>query len=164
MYSKNDYLEIMGIQRWRMRVLPPNPAADSLDFKELGIDFSSWILLNTQTHAPMAVLRLETNPLNFKEEEVEKLLDAMLTAVQLKRTASVANNQAPENLLQIIMGEALAQKLFRVSLPLDMLRAKNAAHLKRTTPILVTYHPKILLAEPKLKRNAWEDLKRLISR
>lgn len=156
MRSKNDYLDFMGIQRWRASGILPG----ALD----PVVFSSWVLVNIETHVPTAVLRLGANSLGFEQGEIEKLLDAMLAAVQLKRDAVVQNNEAPQDLLHIIMGDRLAQKLLKVPAPMDTLQAQNTERLKGCAPILVTYHPEMLLADPTLKRRAWEDLKRLLDK
>ncbi|MDF3054390.1 MAG: hypothetical protein K0Q74_297 [Gammaproteobacteria bacterium] len=153
MRSKNDYLDMMGIQRWR---------ANAITDETLGVvGFSSWLLVNTQTNQLSAVLHLEANTSHFEQTEIDQLLDTMLAAVHLKRGTLLQNDEAMSaNLLRIIMGEALARHLLNeTSTSFESLQAKNAERLNSPEPALVVHHPNVLLTNPKLKRSAWENLK-----
>jgi len=57
------------------------------------------------------------------------------------------------------LGRIAAQWLLQTKDPLTSLR--EADHRYRDIPVLVTYHPAALLRNPELKREAWEDFKKL---
>lgn len=57
------------------------------------------------------------------------------------------------------LGRVAAQWLLGTTEPLAAMR--GADRLYQGTPVLVTYHPAALLRNPNLKRDAWEDFKRL---
>jgi uracil-DNA glycosylase family 4 len=59
------------------------------------------------------------------------------------------------------LGRISAQWLLGTKEPLAALR--RAENSYRGTPVLVTYHPAALLRNPELKREAWEDFKKLKS-
>jgi predicted phage tail protein len=154
MTTKNDYLDIMGIQRWRTNFILPG-ALDPLTSE-------SWVLSNIDTNAVTALLHIETSATDSSQAEIDKLLDAMLAAVKLKRDVTQGVKAAPGRLLQIIMGEMLVQKHFGTSASFEALRADNTQRLASEKPVLVTYHPHQLLADARLKRLAWEDLQGLL--
>jgi len=117
-----------------------------------------------------------------------QLLDAMLRAIGLDRTANVyiANilksrppgNRDPKpeevaaclpylkrqiELLQpkliLTVGRIAAQNLLATEAPLGRLRGQVHYFGELNTPLVVTYHPAYLLRTPADKRKAWEDLK-----
>jgi uracil-DNA glycosylase len=117
-----------------------------------------------------------------------QLLDAMLRAIGLDRTANVyiANilksrppgNRDPKSeevaaclpylkrqieLLQpkliLTVGRIAAQNLLATEAPLGRLRGQVHYFGELNTPLVVTYHPAYLLRTPADKRKAWEDLK-----
>lgn len=57
------------------------------------------------------------------------------------------------------LGRVAAHWLLDTNESLAELRNRDVSY--RGTPVLVTYHPAALLRNPGLKRNAWEDFKRL---
>lgn len=57
------------------------------------------------------------------------------------------------------LGRVSAHWLLQTDEALGVMR--NAEHHYQNTPVLVTYHPAALLRNPNLKRNAWEDFKKL---
>lgn len=59
------------------------------------------------------------------------------------------------------LGRIAAQWLLGTKEPLTQLR--NSDRFYREIPVLVTYHPAALLRNPELKREAWEDFKKLRS-
>jgi DNA polymerase len=59
------------------------------------------------------------------------------------------------------LGRIAAQWLLGTKAPLTSLR--NSENSYRGVPVLVTYHPAALLRNPELKRDAWEDFKKLKS-
>jgi uracil-DNA glycosylase family 4 len=59
------------------------------------------------------------------------------------------------------LGRIAAQWLLGTKEPLASLRKTD--HCYRDIPVLVTYHPAALLRQPELKRETWEDFKRLRS-
>jgi DNA polymerase len=116
------------------------------------------------------------------------LLDAMLKAIGLDRTANVyiANvlkSRPPGNRdpkpdevaaclpylmrqiallrprLMLAVGRIAAQNLLATDMPLSRLRGKVHHFGELNTPLIVTYHPAYLLRTPADKRKAWEDLK-----
>ncbi|WP_233491522.1 uracil-DNA glycosylase [Wohlfahrtiimonas sp. G9077] len=71
-------------------------------------------------------------------------------------------SQMPERIL--ILGRHAARAVLNVQLPFDQLR-NGQFHLKvngRAIPVQVSYNPYQLLKFPKAKRNAWQDMKKLI--
>jgi len=117
-----------------------------------------------------------------------QLLDAMLRAIGLDRTANVyianvlksrpPNNRDPKPeevaaclpylvrqiaLLQpkliLAVGRIAAQNLLGTEAPLGRLRGQVHRFGELNTPLVVTYHPAYLLRTPADKRKAWEDLK-----
>lgn len=70
--------------------------------------------------------------------------------------------QMPERIL--ILGRHAARAVLNVQLPFEQLRT-GQFHLKvdgRAIPVQVSYNPYQLLKFPEEKRNAWQDMKRLI--
>jgi uracil-DNA glycosylase family 4 len=57
------------------------------------------------------------------------------------------------------LGRVSAHWLLQTDEALGALR--KSEHYYEDTPVLVTYHPAALLRNPNLKRNAWEDFKKL---
>jgi len=57
------------------------------------------------------------------------------------------------------LGRIAAQWLLGTKEPLASLR--NSENFYRGIPVLVTYHPAALLRNPELKRETWEDFKKL---
>jgi DNA polymerase len=117
-----------------------------------------------------------------------KLLDAMLQAIGLSRTANVfvANmvkcrppgnrDPKPEEIascrpyllrqiaaikpkLILAVGRISAQNLLATDVSLGRLRGRVHEFGPFATPLIVTYHPAYLLRSPGEKRKAWEDLK-----
>ncbi len=60
-----------------------------------------------------------------------------------------------------LLGRIAAQSLLETALPLGRLRGRW--HSYRGIPAIVTYHPAYLLRNPEGKRDAWEDLKMLMT-
>lgn len=115
-----------------------------------------------------------------------QLLDAMLTAISLKRQEVYLTNvlkcRPPGNrdpkeeeatlcsgyldrqiaLVQprliVAVGRIAAQQLLKTSESLARLRGRVHYYGVMKTPLIVTYHPAYLLRSPAQKRKAWEDL------
>ena len=118
------------------------------------------------------------------------LLDKMLAAIQLSRQvvyiANILKCRPPENRnplpeerelcfpylhqqIELIkpklictFGLVSSQALLDTTESLGDLR--NKWHEFRGLPVMVTYHPALLLRNPHFKRDAWEDMKKLKSR
>lgn len=155
MYSplSTQCLDTMGIQIWRSRALLPG-SAHTLDF----IAYT----LHDPTGALVGSLCLESRCISIAQEAAfSRLLDAMLSAIGLKKSL-LQTRQVPQTArFHIVMGEALAQAALASEVPLDTLRAGNLYSQDNGSQLLVTYHPLDLLLETGNKAKAWEDLKRL---
>ena len=118
------------------------------------------------------------------------LLDKMLAAIQLSRQivyiANILKCRPPENRnplpeerelcfpylheqiemikpkLICTFGLVSSQALLDTTESLGELR--NQWHEFRNIPVMVTYHPALLLRNPHFKRDAWEDMKKLKAR
>ncbi|THB67552.1 MAG: uracil-DNA glycosylase [Gammaproteobacteria bacterium] len=116
-----------------------------------------------------------------------KLLDNMLLAIKLNREiiyiANILKCRPPNNrdpqvaeveactpylerqieLIQpdviLVLGRVAAHYLLQTDAPLSRLRGTQTVYGKRSTPVVITYHPAYLLRSPDQKRKSWEDLK-----
>jgi len=61
--------------------------------------------------------------------------------------------------LIVALGRIASASLLRTNLALGKLREE--IHRYNEVPLIVTYHPAALLRNPQMKRNAWEDLKKV---
>ena len=61
--------------------------------------------------------------------------------------------------LIVTLGRFSSSSLLRTKEALGKLR--ESVHTYNQVPLIVTYHPAALLRNPQLKRNAWEDLKKI---
>jgi hypothetical protein len=145
----------MGIQTWRSRQLLPGSLQE--------LDFEAYVLHET-TNQAVGILCLESQLIPAGQEApLFRLLDAMLSAIKLKRTPATENHVSKTTQLIILMGEKLAQTVLASEAPLDVLRADNMHKHSSGAKLLVTYHPLSLLLEPANKAKAWEDLKKLLT-
>jgi DNA polymerase len=64
--------------------------------------------------------------------------------------------------LIVALGKPASHRLTGTSKPMGALRGRWAAY--RGIPLMPVFHPAYLLRQPKLKREAWEDLKLIIER
>ena len=87
------------------------------------------------------------------------LFNNMLLALQLNKTHTEAltnlSNLADVRVI-VAMGEAASQQLLNASESLEQLRGK--AHVFKSVPLVVTYHPEDLLQQLASKANMWDDL------
>ncbi len=116
-----------------------------------------------------------------------KLLDKMLASIGLSREqVYIANvlkcrppgnrNPSPEEIakcepylikqismikpeLIVALGLFAARSLLKVQQPLSAIR--KAEHQYQNIPVIVTYHPAALLRNPILKKEVWQDLKKI---
>jgi DNA polymerase len=116
-----------------------------------------------------------------------RLLDNMLTAVGLDRSSVYLantlkcrppNNRDPRQgeskacygyikrqielvnpSLILIVGRIAAQRLLKSTKPLAQLRGRQHQLPGLNIPVIVTYHPRYLLRQPRDKYKAWQDLK-----
>lgn len=147
------FLKMMGISIWRERQTLPGAKPK--------LTHQSYALMN-EAKTEIGRLWLEMPPMQPGQElALFQLLDSMMTAIKLKRVLPSQNPRASLP-LQIIMGLQLAQELLISTEDLDSLREKNLHKDSNGLTTLVTYHPLALLADPKLKRKAWEDLQKVL--
>jgi hypothetical protein len=152
-FLSSHCLEKMAIPVWRSRALLAG-AQQPLDFEAYG--------LYNAADQKVGLLCLETLSISAGQEApLFQLLDAMLAAVQLKRTPLLAAEAAAIDHVILLMGESLAQAALSSPESLDTLRAANVHTYANRTPLIVTYHPLDLLITPSNKRKAWEDLKKI---
>lgn len=147
-------LQAMGIQIWHQ--------SGALSHVNPPLDFEAYALYNT-SHQKIGILCLEI--LLMKAEQQTPffhLLDAMLSAIKLKRAPLLDNHMLQEGSLILLMGESLAQKALDSSNKLDILREGNMYAHASGAKLLVTYHPLDLLTDATQKVKAWGDLKKLL--
>jgi uracil-DNA glycosylase family 4 len=63
--------------------------------------------------------------------------------------------------LIVALGRIASASLLNTKASLGDLR--NQIHTYNQVPLVVTYHPAALLRNPQLKRQAWEDLKKILT-
>lgn len=150
------YLATMGIDVWL-------PKSSRKVVVEKPINHCVFLLRSILDDAVVGELWLEVFEHEFAEDEVLKLLDAMLKAINVvcKKTEVPAPVSAAPMPVVIVMGEALAQYVLRSKKTLDELREANLHQLDAGKQLLVTYHPVQLLRQPGDKRKAWTDLKKI---
>ena len=148
---KNAYLKAMGIEVWRER---------SKEFIENQLKLIE--LLNSQ-HNHQAYLLMSVLPEFFLLDAL-KLLDAMLVAIDLQRGSerifdlNFLVKERPKPIL--LLGEELAQSFLRSASPMSRLRGQ--CHYPSTHPSLAVFPifgVEEILANPKLKRAVWDDLR-----
>lgn len=96
---------------------------------------------------------LKCRPPNNRDpltEEIEKCEPYLLKQIELI---------SPK--LIVTLGRFAAASLLRTKEALGRLR--QSVHTYNDVPLIVTYHPAALLRNPQLKRQAWEDLKKISS-
>jgi DNA polymerase len=94
---------------------------------------------------------LKCRPPNNRDplsEEVEKCEPYLLQQIDIIKPKLI-----------VTLGRFAASSLLRTKVALGTLRQET--HKYNEVPLIVTYHPAALLRNPSLKRNAWEDLKRI---
>jgi DNA polymerase len=62
----------------------------------------------------------------------------------------------------VALGKPASRRLTGTNKPMGALRGRWSAY--RGTPLMPVFHPAYLLRQPKLKREAWDDLKLIMSR
>ena len=62
----------------------------------------------------------------------------------------------------VALGKPASRRLTGTSKPMGALRGRWSSY--RGTPLMPIFHPAYLLRQPKLKREAWEDLKLVVAR
>lgn len=137
------YLNLMGIDRWQARSTP--------------VACETFTLLAKNT--AVGILSLQTLSCSDEEQSrIGDLLDAMLAAIKLQRSAEAHAGFEPR--LQLVLGEDLAQQLLKTAKSLEAIRVNNPYQYSQKQMVF-TYHPWVLLQHPEYKRKAWEDLKGL---
>jgi DNA polymerase III psi subunit len=151
--QRQYYLATMGIQVWQLR---DQPIIES----NVKVAYLSYALLNQQGQKIGKVFIEERYAESSLQEKISRLLAAMLASIglQLLRSDNIASLEIQDK--TIIMGQALAQYLLNTTLSLDELRQKTT-HAEKS--IITTYHPLDLLVQPLYKRNAWQDLQKLLA-
>ena len=94
---------------------------------------------------------LKCRPPNNRDpqpDEIEKCEPYLLTQIKMI---------SPK--LIVTLGRFASASLLRINSALGTLREE--VHNYNDVPLIVTYHPAALLRNPQLKRQAWEDLKRI---
>lgn len=142
--NQNYLLNLMGIEVWQSRY-------------GTAIGEENYTLLSDAKPSGRLLLEKLGYP-SENEAQVMNLLDAMLSAIKLKRSSDV---HPASSAFELIMGEQLAQQYLNTHQSLDEMRATNP-HQRDGVQIVVTYHPWNLLQEPENKRKAWEDLKKTL--
>lgn len=61
----------------------------------------------------------------------------------------------------VLFGDTLSQALFGIDLLAARKKKQFINHVSSKTEAIVTFHPRILLARPELKTEAWKDLQQL---
>jgi hypothetical protein len=146
------FLKMMGIPVWRERHALPG-AKPMLVYQTYA--------LTNEAKITSGRLWLEMPAMDPTQEiAMFQLLDSMMSAIKLKRVVLLKELGASLQ-LQIVMGLRLAQELLTTTEDLDSLREKNLHKDANGLVTLVSYHPLALLADPKLKRKAWEDLQKV---
>jgi len=154
-FLSSQNLETMGIQIWHPRYLLPG--------SQQALDFAAYTL-HDATGKQVGVLCLESQFIPVgTEAPLFRLLDAMLSAIKLKRVPLLENAISEEAQFILLMGQSLAQAVLASEEPLDVLRSRNIHAHSSGAKLLVTYHPLDLLLEPLNKAKAWEDLKKVPS-
>jgi hypothetical protein len=146
------YLEAMGIQAWMRRDLTQESASEPVS-----ANFTAYELLNLAGE-PCGYLVLADNTTNasaLDDTASDDLLNAMLAAVSLRRSSTnlsqveidgMKNNHPSWCKFLLIMGETRN----RFSVPISI-------------PTIQIHHPAHLLQFPQDKRQAWQELKKIIA-
>jgi uracil-DNA glycosylase family 4 len=95
---------------------------------------------------------LKCRPPNNRDplpEEIDKCEPYLMKQIELI---------APK--LIVTLGRFASASLLRTKAALGTLR--EDIHYYNNVPLIVTYHPAALLRNPQLKKNAWEDLKKIL--
>jgi uracil-DNA glycosylase len=90
---------------------------------------------------------------DIPDEDVGQLAKFMLHQIGLV---------GPKEIL--ILGSTACQALLNADLMSMRGNLGNINHDNRITPVIVTYHPRNLLAQPKMKAQAWKDLQMLVKK
>jgi uracil-DNA glycosylase len=96
---------------------------------------------------------LKCRPPNNRDplaEEIEKCEPYLIKQIELINPKLI-----------VTLGRFAASTLLRSKAALGVLREEM--HYYNNVPLVVTYHPAALLRNPQLKRNSWEDLKKIRS-
>jgi hypothetical protein len=152
--STSQCLENIGIPLWQPRRVLPGA-------KQI-LDFAGYTLHNA-ANKKIGTLCLEVSPTYpdaFTTENL-RLLDTMLSAIQLTRAPMLEKQVTHADHLVLIMGELLAHAALASEVPLDSLRAGNPHAHTTGAQWIVTYPPAHLRQNPSDKAKAWEDLKKL---
>lgn len=149
--TKDFYLKTMGIDIWRLRRADPQPKPIIYSIE----------LLDKQGICA-AYLLIASSPETLEKSTLE-LLDAMLKAIDLRRSLLIIPLIRPfrlpsstrgEGVFILIMGEKPAQYFLDTQENIASLRCNNPH--KKT--VCVTYNPQEVQRNPELKRPVWQDL------
>lgn len=99
-------------------------------------------------HTPLALRR----PIDgqIPNDCIQPLVDRLRHLVALVKPKQI-----------ILFGDTLSQALFGVDLLAARKKKQFINHISSKTEAIVTFHPRILLARPELKTEAWKDLQQL---
>ncbi len=107
----------------------------------IGLDRSSVYLANT----------LKCRPPNNRDP---KIAESNACYGYLKRQIELVNPS-----LILVVGRIATQRLLKTKEPLARLRGRTHTIPELDIPVIVTYHPRYLLRQPRDKHKAWQDLK-----
>ncbi len=109
--------------------------------RAIGLERSSVYLTNT----------LKCRPPNNRDP---KIAESNACYGYLKRQIQLVNPS-----IILIVGRIAAQRLLKTKDPLVRLRGRTHTMPELNIPVIVTYHPRYLLRQPRDKYKAWQDLK-----
>ena len=132
------------------------------------LQVSSSLNLQGNAHSEVVFI-IEGNAYDGKAGQLlQKMIQAMgvrytsvlMISIAEGASASAIAEVAPhlaKAKITVTLGEGLTHKILNRSEPLAQLRSK--LHPFLNTQLIASFHPSQLLAEPALKKDAWEDLK-----
>lgn len=143
--EQRHYLAAMEIDCWELRSAKKDTVVKHYIFE----------LLDSKQYCK-GILLLDAWSPSAKDEEIWKLLDAMLQAIKLHRGSNLESYSADPTKFVLMMGTESTKKTIHQSIDIEEIRQKN--HSKQ----VATYHPVHLLLHPSDKRKAWQDLQLLL--
>lgn len=147
----SDYLQIMGIERWKLQAEKTQPANNPV------IKNSFCYYLGS---APVAVLIAAGEKHNLAEQQ---LIEAIAKAMRQPFKAEYCETQEslPQSVnVLIFLGEQAAEQWQQKSIDINSVRGK--IQRIQDKKILVTHSLQALLADQSLKAQTWQDLRSVI--
>ena len=128
--------------------------------QQMGIE--PWLIRKFETTAISSKIKLviRSEGLPF-EDKAANMLNKMLTSIGLSsdEVDLKGNDAISEPTLILALGTAAAQNLLNSTASLSEMRGK--IHNIQGQSVCVSYHPNDLLNQPKDKKNAYQDLRRV---